>query len=88
MSTRPDWMMRPDLPCLSPSTAPLDIRYHADQWFLTEKYERTYARQLCAGCPVINDCLQHALDHPEEEGIWGGTSHGERKQLRKKETAA
>lgn len=36
------------------------------------------ARQYCSACPVIKDCLAHALSIPEEFGIWAGTSAGDR----------
>lgn len=36
------------------------------------------AKQVCAACPVITDCLRHAVRWPETEGIWGGTTPGER----------
>lgn len=32
------------------------------------------AREFCSNCPVISDCLTHALETPEEYGIWAGTS--------------
>ena len=41
------------------------------------------ARQVCAGCPVKADCLDHALKHRETFGIWGETSERERRKLRR-----
>jgi WhiB family redox-sensing transcriptional regulator len=49
------------------------------------------ARKICAGCPVIDDCREHALDHWEQWGVWGGMSEEERRQvfrLRRQLTAA
>ena len=43
----------------------------------------TRARRLCAGCPVRGACLEHALDAPEELGIWGGTTGNERAAMRR-----
>ena len=40
------------------------------------------AKAICAGCPVIEQCLQFALDGGES-GIWGGTTEDERRQLRR-----
>lgn len=37
------------------------------------------ARAVCAGCPVRGDCLQHAIDHVERYGIWGGLTDRERR---------
>lgn len=36
------------------------------------------AKQVCAGCPVAQQCLQHALGVQEPYGIWGGLSEEER----------
>ncbi len=36
------------------------------------------AKQICAGCPVIDACRQQALDLQEPYGIWGGLSEDER----------
>lgn len=36
------------------------------------------AKQVCAGCPVVQQCLQHALGAQEPYGIWGGLSEEER----------
>jgi WhiB family transcriptional regulator, redox-sensing transcriptional regulator len=35
-------------------------------------------------CPVIDDCLEYALETNQRSGIWGGTSERERKSLRRK----
>lgn len=40
------------------------------------------AKAICIGCPVINECLQLALEN-NEYGIWGGTTMEERKSLRR-----
>lgn len=42
------------------------------------------AKAVCVGCPVILDCLTHALSVPEYFGVWGGTTPEERELLRKK----
>jgi len=38
-------------------------------------------RQLCTGCPVLNDCLAEALDHQIEFGVWGGMTEKDRRVL-------
>jgi WhiB family redox-sensing transcriptional regulator len=45
------------------------------------------AKALCAGCPVRERCLEHALEQGEVFGVWGGTSEQERRRLAK-ETGA
>ena len=42
------------------------------------------ATAICAVCPVIDDCLEYALETNQRSGIWGGTSEKERKSLRRK----
>jgi WhiB family redox-sensing transcriptional regulator len=39
------------------------------------------AKQVCAGCPVIQACRQHALDVHEPYGVWGGMTVAEREAL-------
>lgn len=42
------------------------------------------AKAICSVCPVIEDCLEYALETNQRSGIWGGTSEKERKSLRRK----
>ena len=39
------------------------------------------ARQICAGCPVRQPCLDYALSHAITHGIWGGLTERERRAL-------
>jgi WhiB family redox-sensing transcriptional regulator len=39
------------------------------------------AKAICAHCPVITQCRQHALESREPYGIWGGLSEQERADL-------
>ncbi len=39
------------------------------------------AKAICAGCPVREPCLEHALAAREREGIWGGTTERERRRI-------
>ncbi|MGH3417071.1 MAG: WhiB family transcriptional regulator [Actinocrinis sp.] len=36
------------------------------------------AKRVCASCPVLRDCRNHALQTPELFGIWGGLSETDR----------
>ncbi|WP_082554536.1 WhiB family transcriptional regulator [Aeromicrobium sp. Root495] len=36
------------------------------------------AIRICGTCPVVRDCLQHALRARERYGVWGGLSADER----------
>jgi WhiB family transcriptional regulator, redox-sensing transcriptional regulator len=44
---------------------------------------RRQALATCAGCPVVDNCLQYALSIPWLVGTWGGTSAVERRRLRR-----
>jgi WhiB family redox-sensing transcriptional regulator len=41
------------------------------------------AKGICAFCPVKADCLNYALEHRIEDGIWGGASEEERRAMRR-----
>ncbi len=36
------------------------------------------AKAMCARCPVIAECREHALSVQEPYGVWGGLSESER----------
>lgn len=37
------------------------------------------AKEVCHGCPVIEDCKRFALERREPHGVWGGMSEYERR---------
>ncbi|HWF80911.1 MAG TPA: WhiB family transcriptional regulator [Streptosporangiaceae bacterium] len=39
------------------------------------------AKLICASCPVRSKCLSYALDHRQEQGIWGGLTEEERRRI-------
>lgn len=39
------------------------------------------AKAICRGCPVIAECLDHALRVREPYGVWGGRTEDERARL-------
>jgi WhiB family redox-sensing transcriptional regulator len=45
--------------------------------------DTTAAKALCATCPEIEGCLEYAIVHDIREGIFGGLTAAERKQLRR-----
>ena len=56
--------------------------------FFPERYGSGLAgKQMCARCPVVDDCLAMALADDTLDGIWGGTSAPERDRLRARKSA-
>jgi WhiB family redox-sensing transcriptional regulator len=39
------------------------------------------AQRVCADCPVRVECLEYALAHRIEHGVWGGASERERRRI-------
>jgi len=47
------------------------------------------AKAICATCPVTAECLEYAMAMGSAvEGVWGGTSARERRQIRRKRAVA
>ncbi|MFK0120833.1 WhiB family transcriptional regulator [Streptomyces sp. NPDC090994] len=42
------------------------------------------AKAVCRRCPVAERCLAWAVEAGPVEGIWGGTTEGERRALRRR----
>ena len=59
------------------------------EMFFPRRGEATWrAKQICAGCPVIADCLEDAIIRREPAGIRGGKSTRERQAIIKERRAA
>lgn len=43
-----------------------------------------HARRVCEACPVMDECLQYALDHPGILGVWAGTTENQRRNMIRK----
>jgi WhiB family redox-sensing transcriptional regulator len=56
-----------------------------DMFFDEEREAEAVA--VCQGCPVIRECLTHAMRY-EEYGVWGGTTPKERRKERKRNDTA
>jgi WhiB family redox-sensing transcriptional regulator len=41
------------------------------------------AKKICAACPVSGECLDYALEHHIDHGVWGGSSERERARVRR-----
>jgi hypothetical protein len=46
------------------------------------------AKTICDRCPVLETCLQWAMDNGLEDGVWGGLSESERRNLRRRTAKA
>ena len=60
-------------------------REDPELWFPESKGRRSKkphpAVVICHRCPIQQACLQHALDHDERHGIWGGLTEAGRRAL-------
>jgi WhiB family transcriptional regulator, redox-sensing transcriptional regulator len=45
------------------------------------QYRTEQARVVCAGCSVRLDCLDWALEHEIQHGVWGGLSEEQRRVI-------
>ena len=56
--------------------------YPPDTFFPSDGVGVDRARKICnADCPVKERCLEYALEHRIEHGVWGGTSERERRRI-------
>jgi WhiB family redox-sensing transcriptional regulator len=62
-------------------------RIGGDAWFPEVGMSPAAAKAVCATCPVVAECLEHALSAPEKFGIWGGLSETQRRSLRRSRAA-
>jgi len=45
------------------------------------------ALRICQGCPVIERCLQFAFDSNDQYAVLGGTTPGQRREMKRKVNA-
>lgn len=58
-----------------------------EQFFPERKGRHKKVRAVCRACPAAAECLRWALDNDEPEGIWGGLTGPERRELRQEAAA-
>jgi WhiB family redox-sensing transcriptional regulator len=46
-----------------------------------EEDDALEAKEICAGCPVQEVCLDYALTRREKLGVWGGMTERERRRM-------
>ena len=66
----PAWMLQARCRASSPS-----------EFFPSDGVGVDKARKVCAECPVKVDCLEYALTHRIDHGVWGGCSERERRRI-------
>jgi hypothetical protein len=75
--TRPAWMR--DAACRGHDPAVFfPGRTGAARTLLVE------ARRICAACPVVEECRDHAVSRGERFGVWGGLSEKQRREVRRR----
>ncbi|MFJ3182513.1 WhiB family transcriptional regulator [Streptomyces sp. NPDC086796] len=42
------------------------------------------AKTVCRRCPVMEQCLQWALEAGQDAGVWGGLSEDERRAMKRR----
>jgi WhiB family transcriptional regulator, redox-sensing transcriptional regulator len=80
-----DWDWQVKAACRGQDTATF---YHPENERGPSRMRREHrAKQICAACPVIDNCLSWALAAREPYGVWGGLSVEERDELLARQTA-
>ena len=46
------------------------------------------AKRICSTCDVRAECLEYALEHRIDHGVWGGCSERERRRILKRRRLA
>ncbi len=59
-----------------------------DIFFPVTDEEAGPAREICASCPVREQCLEFALATRQDDGVWGGLTETERRRLRRRRREA
>jgi WhiB family transcriptional regulator, redox-sensing transcriptional regulator len=83
---RPDWMG--EAKCLGSCAHNSNNLFYADHQHNGQVQE---AKAVCLGthpdhpgrCPVLDQCLDYALENGEKWGVWGGCSERERRRIRR-----
>ena len=85
-----DWEWQDDASCATlredlffPPDLTTEPRHQSREAMHARRVRETRAKLVCARCPVIEPCRAHALELPEEEGVWGGLTAEERAEMRR-----
>jgi WhiB family redox-sensing transcriptional regulator len=55
---------------------------------LEKQAREARAKAICQRCPVIEPCLEFAMDTNQKYGIWGGLTDMERASLKRRRARA
>ena len=72
-----DWMARGNCRAVDPAV-----------FFPSDGVGVEIARQICQGCPVKQQCLDYAIYHRIDHGVWGGASERERRRIARRRRVA
>ncbi len=78
MAVTSEWKMM--AACRGPRASLFYAPTHTERKGIRIARERQ-AKSVCNTCPVRSVCLEHALDHDERHGVWGGLTESERATL-------
>jgi WhiB family redox-sensing transcriptional regulator len=53
----------------------------------THRLSVNKARAICQDCPLTTACLEYAMRDSSLDGVWGGTTPQDRKNLRRRKRA-
>lgn len=70
----------PDSPTAWMAQGPCRL-YPADMFFPSDGAGVERAKRVCAECPVVSQCLEHAIENRIEHGVWGGASERHRRRI-------
>ncbi|MFE7948248.1 WhiB family transcriptional regulator [Streptomyces sp. NPDC057426] len=46
------------------------------------------AKAVCRRCPLMESCIEGALERGESAGVWGGTDEDDRQRIKRREARA
>lgn len=61
---------------------------HLGETKMMKQERERVAKSICAGCRVIEQCLDEAIANGESGAVWGGLNDEERRKLKKSRTVS
>ena len=58
-----------------------------ESFFSYDEEREAHALAICEDCPVRQECLEAALADRNLDGVWGGTTQGERRRFHRRGVA-